>query len=186
MPEIKIGDYNFVQRLTTIGEPHTQYCTDSIRKKCNNLISSDAYCTLILTDVDLYPNSLFRKFNFVFGEADYNSNFGIFSYYWFMENTNNLESILKIITHEIGHMYNIDHCIDFNCLMCGFGCTSELENWSMTMCPNCINKLYLVSRFDVSKRHRELMNFYLEHDMTNEYLKLKKMSDEYIATLGSV
>lgn len=72
-------------------------------------------------------------------------------------------------------MYNIDHCIEYNCVMCGFSGPEELNIYSMLMCPNCVHKLYIATRFDIIKRNIELKNFYLTHDMMKEYEILDKM-----------
>lgn len=69
LPNINIDDYLFDKRQSTLQHTHIQYCTDDIRKKCIGLIPSNSYCTLIITDQDIYPKSFFRKYNFVFGTA---------------------------------------------------------------------------------------------------------------------
>jgi archaemetzincin len=128
-------DYDFVNRETDT----VQYRADTIRKGLRNLIPGNAYCTLIWTDVDLYPYTWFRNFRFIFGEANYGTRVGVFSCYRLDERNYSADSndeiggdalfgrSLKVIVHEIGHMFNIDHCIDWNCVMCGINGVSELE-----------------------------------------------------------
>lgn len=191
------SDYKFIERQSK-DEPHTQYRADSIRDKLRHLVPDRTYCTLIWTDVDIYPHTWLQKFNFVFGEAEYSKYpIGVFSN-WRFADKNFVENdelkastlakdmlakdtifnrSLKIITHEIGHMFGLNHCIDHNCLMCGINGVMELDVWSMTMCPNCIRKLHLCLDLDLNLRQKKLVKFYQTHGITSEYEKNKRILD---------
>jgi hypothetical protein len=43
----------------------------------------------------------------------------------------------------------------------------------MTMCPNCISKLYFTLKFEVELRQQQLVNFYEKHGLEDEYTKNK-------------
>lgn len=82
-----------------------------------------------------------EEWNFVFGCANMNTRCGCFSFArydddWLEDTGNkdfdkkNWDKILyracKVMTHEIGHMFGIKHCVYFNCVM--NGSNGEEEN----------------------------------------------------------
>jgi len=75
---------------------------------------------------------------------------------------------MKIMTHEIIHMFGIDHCIYYNCLARGMMGVHELDQISFTLCPICIQKLYTAYPFDSKKRLTELLDFYEKNDIMTE------------------
>ena len=79
--------------------------------------------------------------------------------------------ILKIATHEILHMFSMDHCIYYDCNLCGVNGLYELDNISFSLCPICISKLYIVNRFDVKKRQCEMVKFYENKKLDSEVKK---------------
>ena len=64
-----------------------------------------------------------------------------------------INRVLKLVTHEILHMFSFDHCILYNCNMCGIMGNVQLDNFSYTLCPICIQKLYFAKPFDIKKRN---------------------------------
>ena len=64
-----------------------------------------------------------------------------------------LNRIIKIATHEIGHMYGIGHCIYYECLMMGTNSLDQTDRNPITFCPVCYRKLWKVLKFDHLKRY---------------------------------
>lgn len=64
--------------------------------------------------------------------------------------------ILKIATHEIGHMFGHMHCIYYNCLMMGTNGLFQTDENPIYFCPICYRKLYKCLKFDHKKRYEEL------------------------------
>ena len=117
---------NFTSRINERGNVY-QLHTGDIRKYLAQRKPRDAYLVLGVTMTDLYPDP---AWNFVFGQADYKNQVGIFSfaryhpgfYGWKAEGdveTLILERSLKVMCHEMGHLFGIVHCIHFHCLMNG-------------------------------------------------------------------
>jgi len=100
-----------------------------------NMIPDDAYCVLGVTMVDLYPK---ESWNFVFGRALLQDRIGVFSFArhhpdffndaksidvsTLQELTPNNYQLLqwraiKVLTHEISHMFGLQHCVYFSCLI---------------------------------------------------------------------
>jgi archaemetzincin len=83
----------------------------------------DAVALMGITERDLYP---IPEWNYVFGLASYENGVGVTSIYRFanghLTGSNFNESMLrlmKISSHEIGHMFGITHCLNANCVMNG-------------------------------------------------------------------
>jgi len=85
-------------------------------------IPDDAYCIICVTTIDLYPKD---EWNFVFGLASVRNRAGVFSFArydpaFFDTNHGYGEEEVKdlveyrsirVMTHEIGHMFGILHCV---------------------------------------------------------------------------
>lgn len=161
---------------------YKQYNTRIIMKYLKKIIPKDAFCLLGICNIDLYVG----RCNFVYGEAYYNERVGISSvlrfdksfyeaidqkqfdeiynefcleYRSLIDKKSLMDRALKIVTHEIGHMFSLDHCIWYNCNMCGIGSLHELDRWSHNLCPICIQKIYLATDFNIKKRAEDLENF---------------------------
>ncbi|XP_065909395.1 archaemetzincin-2-like [Dysidea avara] len=95
----------------------------------------DAYCVLAVTMMDLYPDD---NWNFVFGQASPQEGIGVFSFarnhpYFFERGKSiSIDALHQLtpedyqmlrwrsfttLTHEVAHMFGLDHCVYFSCLM---------------------------------------------------------------------
>ena len=69
---------------------------------------------------------------------------------WMKESTSTM-------VHEIGHMFGIEHCIYYECIM--NGSNGSFENYGdgdITLCPSCLAKLKMNIGFDTVQRHEKL------------------------------
>ena len=125
----------------------------------------DAIGVISFTDVDLFTKSLS---NFCFGYG-IPSLGGVQSLYRFLphstgeeyDNDEEFESwtmmrIVKIATHEIGHMYGHGHCIHYQCLMMGTMSLEQTDKNPITFCPVCYRKLWKCLKFDHVARYKAL------------------------------
>lgn len=191
---------DFLNIKKNIDDGIVQYSTNDIQNNLKKIIPKDAFCIIGFTSLDLYSNGLFSK-SFVFGESTYYDRVGVFSIARFApkfyeDNVfNNLSNVskdqqkfidilkkdvykdtvfnraLKIVTHEILHMFSMDHCIFYNCLLCGCNGVHELDRWSFTLCCICIQKLYIANPFSVEERHNKLLQFYRDNNIESEVNK---------------
>ncbi len=84
-------------------------------------------------------------FTFVFGLAKLNGNTAVISthhlrnrYYGLPENENLLmERIIKEAVHEIGHLFGLRHCIQYNCVMVNSTSAEEIDIKNADFCPSC-------------------------------------------------
>lgn len=111
---------------------------------------------------DLYPKD---EWNFVFGLASSMKRTGVFSFARYKapfipeaEDTQNklLYRALKVMTHEIGHMFNLKHCIYYKCLMNGSNHFEEFESKPGYLCGICLRKLQLAIGFVCQEREKLL------------------------------
>lgn len=128
----------------------------------------DAYALIAVTMEDLYPE---ESWNFVFGQASLRGGVGVFSFArydpaFFAEARNDGTQALifrrscKVLSHEMGHMFGIQHCVFFECIMNGSNHMAEADDRPMHLCPVCLRKLHLATGFDLIKREEALKSFY--------------------------
>ena len=119
--------------------------------------SHGTYIRLAVTLEDIYPG---EEWNFVYGQARTQERVGVFSFARHTKGfydgvkasavergddvTKQLRCCMKTMVHEIGHMFNLRHCVYFHCLMNGNNGEGEsagsgLGGWFM--CPVCERKL---------------------------------------------
>lgn len=134
-----------------------------------------------LSELDLYPKP---EWNYVFGLASYRDKVGVSSIYRFQdgkltsENFNLcLSRLLKISSHEIGHMFGLHHCINANCVMNGTNSMSETDRHSIRLCSVCQQKLNSCIKYDNEKRLAELERYFERNNLTEEFLDMKKDTD---------
>ena len=148
-----------------------QLLAPDLLDKLENELPDDAYCLIALTEIDLYPSD---DWNFVFGLASIVDRVGVFSLNRYgpsplathivPENHARIddrlrERALKIVTHEVGHMFGLRHCIYYKCLMNGTSGLGETDRTPLQVCPICLRKLQLAIGFDLKKRHQDLVTF---------------------------
>jgi archaemetzincin len=139
-------------------------------------LPADAYAMIAVTMTDLYPD---ENWNFVFGQASTRERVGVFSFAryhpsWSGENPDAgteglvLRRAAKILTHEMGHMFGIRHCIHYECNMNGANHLDEADATPMHLCPVCLRKLHHAVRFDPAARYGKLREFYEVNGMEVE------------------
>ena len=131
-----------------------------------------------LTEVDLFPKP---EWNYVFGLASYRDKVGVSSIYRLQDerltsqNFNLcLSRLLKISSHEIGHMFGLHHCITANCIMNGTNSLAETDKNSIRLCSVCQRKLNSCIQYDNKKRLSELEKYFRRNDLIDEFQLMKK------------
>jgi archaemetzincin len=99
--------------------------------------------TILITSIDIYM----PIFTFVFGLAKLNGRTGIVSvhrltneYYGLPADERLLtERLVKEITHELGHLFNLRHCPNYQCVMASSNTADELDIKGAHYCRRCQN-----------------------------------------------
>lgn len=132
--------------------------------------------TLVITTEDIYPDN---NWNFVFGIAYLRYGIGVWSLARMDPHFPNdqilsqqptpqeqeiiLKRSLKVISHEIAHMFGIHHCVYFSCLMNGSNHLEERDKHPMFLCPIDLRKLWAALQFDIKERYQSLLQFFEEN-----------------------
>jgi len=164
---------------------HTTVILDSVLAP---RLPRNAICYLGITMEDLYPEP---SWNFVFGEASLEERVGVYSLARFFpsftgekETEDTKHQVLRrgihILAHETGHMFSIEHCIEYECLMNGSNSLEEMDRQVDVLCPTCLHKLQWNVGFGVRERYERLRDFY----RTNGLAELASWMDRRLARLG--
>jgi archaemetzincin len=119
---------------------------------------------------DLYPA---ESWNFVFGYASLSERVGVYSFARYdpafhgqprgpKTNKLILRRGLKVMAHELGHMFGLEHCTYYSCVMNGTNHLEESDQKPLSLCPVCLRKLHHSIGFDPAERYRKLGSFYQE------------------------
>ena len=131
----------------------------------------ELFC-IAVTMVDIYPEP---GWNFVFGLASEEDGIGVYSFarldpLFPIETTppacaeEERLLILKrgtgVFIHEIIHLFGLDHCIYYLCMMNGGETLEEIDGQPLYLCPICLRKMYSV--FDEAKKPFNVVQMYTE------------------------
>jgi archaemetzincin len=139
-------------------------------------LADDAVVLLGVTMADIYPGP---DWNYVFGQADLRRRVGVYSlaryFPAFWGQLRNDESLrrallrtLKVVVHEAGHTFGLEHCVEFRCTMNGSNSLEETDAQPLCLCPTCLRKLAWNRGFDVDARYRRLAEFLDAHGFPAE------------------
>jgi archaemetzincin len=137
-----------------------QLRSDDVLGLLRQRLPADAFSLSAFTLEDLYPED---SWNFVFGQAALRDRVGVFSFarYDASDRRLRLRRALNVMAHETAHMFGLQHCIYFACLMNGSNHLAETDRRPLHACPVCLHKLTHSIRFDVAERYRALEAIYL-------------------------
>ncbi|GAA6100986.1 archaemetzincin-2 isoform X2 [Tachysurus ichikawai] len=149
----------------------------------------DAFCIVGVTVIDLYPkdswNFVFGQASLsegmgVFSFARYDDDFYHRSYAGQLKKkvklkpgdysvfqdcyTPPIRSTLllrscKTVTHEIGHIFGIQHCQWLQCVMQGSNHLEESDRRPLDLCPICLRKLQCAIGFKIADRYKALLQW---------------------------
>ena len=106
---------------------------------------------------------------FVFGQASLRDRTAVYSFARYEPNFYGekradaqqliLRRSCKVLAHETCHMFGIEHCIWYRCLMNGSNHIEEADERPFHLCPVDLRKLQWSVGFDVLERYRRLLAF---------------------------
>ncbi|CAF4797090.1 unnamed protein product [Rotaria sp. Silwood1] len=123
-----------------------------------------------VTMADIYPD---ETYNFVYGQARVTDSYGVYSFSRLdplfpmpphksmnmkltdADRTIILRRCIKILLHEIGHLFGLKHCIYYLCLMNGANNQIEMDQQPLFVCPVCLRKLQSSLKFNIEQMYRK-------------------------------
>jgi len=159
-----------------------QLLTGDILNALQARLPKNAFALLGITMTDLYPEP---SWNFVFGQASLRDRVGVYSFarydpsfYGQAPTTNSRKLMLrrscKVLAHETCHMFGIEHCVWYRCLMNGSNHLAESDARPLHLCPVDLRKLQWSIGFDVVERYRRLLDFQRQAGFEDESQWLNK------------
>jgi archaemetzincin len=149
-------------------------------------LPADAVACIALTASDLWPG---EGWNFVFGQASLRDRVGVWSMYRNGDPSAGEDQFklcllrtLKTAVHEMGHMFSIGHCIQFQCGMCGSNHREEADRRPLWFCPECMAKVCWITDADPVRRYRALAEFCEQNGLDTQ----KAFFEKSLRTLGEM
>lgn len=144
-----------------IHQLNAKYILDSVLEP---KIPSDGAAYLAFSSIDLYPS---EKRNFVFGLGSTNKRVGVCSFYRYGDPSLSkgqfkkcLLRTIKVASHEMGHMFSIKHCIEYECLMSGSNSLGESDTKPIYLCPTDLMKVSQITGLEEKYRFEMLEKFW--------------------------
>jgi len=153
-----------------------QLLTGDILNLLKTRLPEDAFALLGITMTDLYPDP---GWNFVFGQASLRDRVGVYSFarydprFYGQAPTADSRMLMlrrscKVLAHETGHMFGIEHCVWYRCVMNGSNHLAEADARPLHLCPVDLRKLQWSVGFDVIERYQRLRDFHRQAAFEDE------------------
>ena len=172
---------------------HSQIYVQNVLDILKRSVPNDAHCLVAITLHDFYSD---ESDLFIAGLANGNCRVAAFSFFrydprlehseelwydWRLKKTKSKlmsEIILlrscRLLTHEIGHLLGIGHCIYYACLMNGSGHLEEDFSQPLFLCPIDLRKLSRLVGFDGVRRYEQMLQFCTNNGFNEESELLEK------------
>lgn len=163
LPPLALDELEIGSRVNAFTRKR-QLLSIEILERLRTRLPKDAFCLLGMTMEDLYPDP---SWNFVFGQASLTARVGVYSFARYhagflgRSGASRERNLLdrrscKVLSHETGHMFGLQHCIYYRCVMNGSNRLQESDARPLHLCPVCLRKLHWSVGFDVVERYRRL------------------------------
>jgi len=132
----------------------------------------DAAAYISFTTEDLWPG---EGWSFVFGQASLQARVGVWSMHRYSDphrgpgsQTRLLRRTLRVAVHEIAHMFSLEHCTAYACVMNGSNGLEEADRGPLWLCPECLAKVLWATGQDAETRFERLAEFAEIHGLKRE------------------
>lgn len=176
---IDLDDNDIESRINPATQKRQFLCGD-IENLLLRQKPSDAYAVIGVTLEDLSTKTDEGVWwNFVFGESVPADRVGVYSFarcdptFFGAARPEDFHSLMvkrccSTMAHELTHMFGVQHCISYQCLMNGSNSVEEADRQPLHLCPVDLRKLHSSVGFDVIKRYEALKLFYAGANITDE------------------
>ncbi len=147
-------------------EKRDQYDANKVAQGLVRQLPTDAIVCLGLTKEDLYSPGL----NYVFGVGSLAARTGAYSLRRLQSDDPVLflNRALKLVVHETGHIFSIEHCTEWRCLMQGANSVAEQDGQPLRLCPVDLRKLEWNTGGDRRARYGRLLELNRRYGFRDE------------------
>jgi archaemetzincin len=148
-------------------DPQRQrYDADALARELSRGVPRSSLGVLGLLGADLHGLGL----DYVFGLGLLRDRAGVFSTFRYRTDDSRrmIQRVLKVASHEIGHLLGLKHCVFYRCLMNGSNSVEEMDQQPLHVCPVCQAKLGYALGFNPRTRARGLNAFYERVGLVSE------------------
>jgi archaemetzincin len=64
--------------------------------------------------------------------------------------------LLKVITHETTHLFDVRHCLNYACNMNGVETVDEIDRHPLELCPECMAMVCWTTQVHPAERYEKL------------------------------
>lgn len=145
-----------------------QFLVGDLLKYLKSICPKSAFSMVGVTMVDIYPGP---EWNFVLGQASITTGCGVFSFGRFFKTSPHAERkvaescqikemwiLIRVMTHELCHIFGIKHCYYFQCSLNESSSISEAATQPLFVCPICLKKLRKSLQFHTLERYKILLD----------------------------
>jgi len=132
-------------------------------------LAKDALAFIIITTIDLYPRD---SWAFCFGTGFRKYRVGVYSLARLGSPDVNESSYqlallrtLKVASHEVGHLLGMRHCTFYICNMCGSNSLSEVDQYPLSPCAECLVKICYFTTTNPLRRSKLMYKFAKDHNI---------------------
>ena len=181
LPPLDLNKARITKRRNP-GSGQVQLLTSDILTLLRHRLPEDCFALVGVTMIDLYPDP---SWNFVFGQASPSDRVSVYSFprydprFYGQAAPPDLRKLMlrhstKVLAHETGHMFGLEHCVWYRCLMNGSNHLAESDARPPRLCPVDLRKLQWSIRFDVAERYRGLRDVHRQVEFEDEAQWLDK------------
>jgi archaemetzincin len=146
-----------------------QWLAPAIITQLEKSAPADSAGLMAVTATDLYPDP---EWNFVFGQASYETRVGVMSLFrngdLEKEPALYLRRAFATGAHELFHMQTVLHCVAWECPMNGCNHQQESDTRPLELCPSCLAKLAHGTGMDPLQRAAEARAVFADAGMPLE------------------
>src|SRR5262249_3909097 len=181
LPPLTLEGAGFTMRAAP-GLGHRQFLTQDLLVHLSRRLSRDAFAVVGVTLEDLYPRP---DWNFVFGQAFPRDRVGVYSFARLDPRFANPNPPLdwqpmlllrscRVLAHETSHLFGLQHCTFYRCLMNGSNSLEESDTQPLHLCPVDLRKLQHSIGFEPVAQYRKLLSFSEAQGFADEAAWLKR------------
>lgn len=139
---------------------HQQYAVEPQLEMLSREQDKNSF-SLGFTNQDLFPASHGDSMNFIMGIGKAKNGCGLFSTYQLGRDQKvMLKRLMKLASHEFGHMRGIAHCTENSCTMQGVNSVPEMDAVPLIFCAQDMAKICHLNNWSLKEGYQRQLQFF--------------------------